>query len=231
MPFIELGRHRIEYSVSRGSSARYTYFRFRPDMKLEVILPRGRAVDVQAAIRSKERWILKHYRELVGNPRIFDAETIMYDGKPLSIVFERTEAREEILPVPETLEVIVRAGDRSRIPELARRLFIRETSRYVVRKLTELGSASSHKPKRVDVRQMRNWGYCTRDGRLSFSWQLIALPESLREYVVMHELAHLSEFNHSAAFKRRLGELCPDFRKRERALNRISPGSLADYLD
>jgi hypothetical protein len=200
-------------------------------MKLEIVLPRGRTVDLQSAIKSREGWILKHFERLAANPRILDDRAVMYEGNLLSIVFERTEEKEEFLPDPERKEVVVRASDRSRILELVRRWFVRETSRYVVRKLAELSAGLPIKYRRADVREMKNWGYCTRGGRLSFSWQLIALPEALRDYVIMHELAHLKEFNHSAAFKRRLAEFCPDYRARERALDKITPGSLAHYLD
>jgi predicted metal-dependent hydrolase len=231
LPFIEVRGHRIEYMVSRGRSARYTYLRFGSDMKLEVVVPKGRSVDVQAAIKNREGWIIKHFQRLSANHKIFEADTVMYEGSPFSIVFEKTLEKEELLLDTGERRVVVRASDRSRIPELMRRWFVRETSRYVVRKLAESTRGLSVKYRRADVRQMKNWGYCTRDGRLSFSWQLIALPENLREYVVMHELAHLKEFNHSAAFKRRLAELCPDYRARERSLDRIAPGSLTDYPD
>ena len=118
--------------------------------------------------------------------------------------------------------MIVRSSQRSRVRELVRRWFLKETSRYVVRKLGELSEGLGVKYRRADVRQIRNWGYCTRDGRLSFNWQLIALPERLREYVILHELAHLSEFNHSPAFKGRLAAFCPDYRQREKELDRIA---------
>ena len=231
LPFIDVGPHRIEYLVSKGTSTRYTYFRFRSDMKLEVVVPRGRSVDIQSALRSRMDWILRHYEELTVNTRIFDGRSLMFDGKRLPIVFERTEEREELIPDLAQERVFVRTSDRSRILELVRRWFVRETSRYVVRKLAELSANLPVKYRRADVRQMKNWGYCTRDGRLSFSWQLIALPESLREYVVMHELSHLKEFNHSTAFKKQLASMCPDYRSRERTLHRIIPGTLADYLD
>jgi predicted metal-dependent hydrolase len=199
-------------------------------MKLEVIIPRGRAVDIRSAIESREDWILKHFQQLTANPKILDQETVMYDGQRLSIVFERSEEKEELIPEVANGQVLVRTSERTRILELIRRWFVRETSRYVVRKLAELSVGLPLKYKRADVRQMKNWGYCTKDGRLSFSWQLIALPESLREYVIVHELAHLKEFNHSAAFKRYLAQLCPDYRTRERALDKITPGSLSEYL-
>ncbi len=200
-------------------------------MKLEVVVPRGRSVDIPSALRSRTEWILKRYRELRVNTRIFDGRTLMFDGQRLSIVFEMTEEKEELVPDLSGGEVLARTSDRSRILELVRRWFVRETSRYVVRKLAELSANLPTKYSRADVRQMKNWGYCTRDRRLSFSWQLIALPESLREYVVMHELSHLKEFNHSEAFKKQLASMCPDYRSRERALHKVIPGTLSDYLD
>jgi len=200
-------------------------------MKLEIVLPKGRPVDIPRAIKSRETWILKRFQQMTANSRILDDHAVMYEGSLLSIVFEKTEEKEEFLPDPAKGVVVIRASERSRILELVRRWFVRETSRYVVRKLAELSARLQIKYRRADVRQMKNWGYCTRDGRLSFSWQLIALSEPLREYVIMHELAHLREFNHSPAFKRRLAELCPDYKAREKALDKVIPGSLVHYLD
>lgn len=231
LPFVEIGGRRIEYFVTKGTSARYTYFRFGPDMRLQVVLPRGKSIDIHSAIRSRERWILRHFQQLDGNPKIFDRNTVMYEGRALSVVFEKSLEKEELLLDSLGDKIVIRASDTSRIPELIRRWFIRETSRYVVRKLGELSAGIPVRYKKADVRQMKNWGYCTRDGRLCFSWHLIALPERLRDYVIAHELAHLTEFNHSTAFKRRLAELCPDYRKRERALDRILPGSMTGYID
>jgi predicted metal-dependent hydrolase len=230
-PYIDIGRHRVEYSVVRGASKRYTYFRFKPDMKLEIVLPRGRNIDVESAVKSRESWILKRLEELGANSRIIGEDSVMYDGDRLAVIFLKSDEAEDIAPDTFNKTVTIRASDKSRMLELIRRWFVRETSRYVVKKLQSVSENEKIKYTRADVRQMRNWGYCTRNGRLSFSWQLIALPERLREYVIMHEVAHLKEFNHSAAFKKRLGELCKDFKERERALDRIIPGSLADYLD
>ena len=209
--------------VTSGTSRRYTYFRFRPDLTLEIVVPRGRITDLDSAIRDKRQWILEKYEELARRRRVLEDGRIMFDGKHLPIVFQEDATREELVLEESRGEVIVRARERSRVRELVRRWFLRETSRYVVRKIAELSRELPMKHHRVDVREIRNWGYCTKDGRLSFSWQLIALPERLREYVVLHELAHLSEFSHSRAFKRKLAALCPDYRRRERELDEIIP--------
>jgi predicted metal-dependent hydrolase len=81
----------------------------------------------------------------------------------------------------------------------------------------------------ADVREIKNWGYCTRGRRISISWQLISLPERLRDYVLKHELVHLSEFNHSTNFYRRLRSVCADYRQRERELDKIEAASLFSH--
>lgn len=229
MPALELDGRSIEYLVLRGRGRRYTYFRFRPDLTLEVTLPRDRFGDARAAIRQRREWILEKYEEMLKSRRILDDERVMFEGRLLDIVFEQAVDKEELVPDPERGTVVVRTSDRSRITELVRRWFLKESSRYVTGKLSELAPALPAAFKRADVREIRNWGYCTRTGRLSFSWQLAALPERLREYVVFHEVAHLDVFNHSPAFKRRLAQLCPDFRLREKELDRISPAELSYF--
>jgi predicted metal-dependent hydrolase len=227
LPALEIGGKRIEYQVLRGTSRRYTYFRFRQDLTLEVVLPRGRLGDASSAIHQRREWILKKYEEMQRTRRILDDSRVMFDGTLLDIVYEEALDKEEILPDLVRGKVVVRASERSRVRELVRRWFLRETSRYVMKKLADLAPILPAAYKRADVREIKNWGYCTRSGRLSFSWQLIALPERLREYVVLHELTHLEEFNHSPAFKKKLAKLCPDYRQREKELDYISPAELS----
>ncbi|MDG6953183.1 MAG: DUF45 domain-containing protein [Nitrososphaerota archaeon] len=222
MPHYILGPNPVEYSVVKGTSNRYTYFRFRPDLTLEVVLPRGRTVDVEKAIRDKAPWLRREYERMAMTKQILRPDAVMVGGEMLTAVFH-DRAGDLLVPDPSRGVVDVYTDDRRRFKELVRRWFLRETSAYVVRKVAELAPRVGAKPARVDVREMGKWGYCTRGGRLSFSWQLIALPERLREYVVLHELTHLLEFNHSTAFRRRLGALLPGFRDLEGELDLISP--------
>jgi hypothetical protein len=222
LPTLDLGTGRIKYSVVKGTSRRYTYFRFRRDLTLEVVLPRGRQIDIEKAIRERSTWLRREYRRLSSTKSVLTGDAVMFDGRYLKIGL--SEGLEDQL-TPEILkgEVVVHTSDTRRIRELVRRWFLKESSAYVVKKVAELAPRVGAKPSRVDVREIGKWGYCTRGGRLSFSWQLIALPEILREYIVLHELTHLLEFNHSPAFKKRLEAVCPDFRRRERELDLVAP--------
>jgi hypothetical protein len=223
MPSITVGAQRIEYTVLRGRGRRYTYFRFRPDATLEVVTPRVKSFDAETAIRNRQSWVLKRFGELSRSKRVLDDGAVMFDGRLLKLLFERTGGKEELRPDVSKGELLVMASDMSCTKELVRRWFLKESSAYVVRALPDLAKRLRVRYRRADVREIKNWGYCTHDGRLTFSWQLIALPERLREYVLCHELAHLSEHNHSSAFKRELGSVVPDYRQRESELDSVVP--------
>lgn len=223
MKAIKLQGRTVEYVVVSGTSRRYTYLRFRDDDVLEVVTPNPRSLNAEAAIREKQAWVLKHMDRISKSVRIFTPESVMFDGARLRIVFEKTRGSEGLDPNPAKGEVTIRAPDRSSVKELVRRWFLRESSRYVIERLPYLAQSLSVSYRRADVREIKNWGYCTRGGRLSFSWQLIALPARLREYVLCHELVHLMEHNHSRAFRRRLGSILPDYRQREKELDSTIP--------
>jgi len=222
LPTITLGNKKIEYTVVKGRGRRYTYLKFRDDAVLEVMLP-FKGFDAEAAIREQEKWVLKHFDQLSRSIRVLTDDSVMFEGRHLKIVFEQTSGREELISNQGKGEVVVAASGRGRIGELLRRWFLKESSAYVVKALPTFAKKLGVRYSRADVREIKNWGYCTRDGRLSFSWQLIALPERLREYVLCHELVHLLEHNHSASFRRRLGSILPDYKQREKELGSTIP--------
>ena len=76
---------------------------------------------------------------------------------------------------------------------------------------------------RVSVKnQKTRWWSCSRRGGLSFNYRLAFLPEEIRDYVVVHELCHLGQFNHSPAFWKLVAEVVPEY-KRIRAMLKSLP--------
>ena len=77
--------------------------------------------------------------------------------------------------------------------------------------------------KSVSIRnQKTRWGSCSRRGALHFNYRLVLLPPHLADYVIVHELCHLKEFNHSKKFWQEVERTLPDWRAARRELKKIS---------
>jgi predicted metal-dependent hydrolase len=70
-------------------------------------------------------------------------------------------------------------------------------------------------------RMRRRWGSCSRGGRVTLNVDLVKLPMHLIDYVIAHELCHLSEFNHGPKFYRLLEFAMPDWKQREKLLKQF----------
>jgi len=72
---------------------------------------------------------------------------------------------------------------------------------------------------RVSIRNQRSrWGSCSRSGHISLNFRLLLMPADVREYILIHELMHLRQANHSIRFWRLVEAACPRFREAERWL-------------
>ncbi|MCI8863032.1 MAG: M48 family metallopeptidase [Lachnospiraceae bacterium] len=95
--------------------------------------------------------------------------------------------------------------------EQARRVLTEKTAYYAKRMGVTYG--------RISIRgQKTRWGSCSAKGNLNYNWKLMLCPEEVQDYVVVHELAHRREMNHSKAFYRIVEEILPDYRERMRWL-------------
>lgn len=74
---------------------------------------------------------------------------------------------------------------------------------------------------RINIKnQKTRWGSCSKKGNLNFNYQVLFLSEKLQNYIIVHELCHLKEFNHSKEFWRLVKIAVPDYIKARRELKR-----------
>jgi hypothetical protein len=77
--------------------------------------------------------------------------------------------------------------------------------------------------KKITIRaQKTRWGSCSKNGNLSFNYKIAALPAYLAEYIVVHEICHFGEMNHSRAFWALVARHVPDHASARRALRNIA---------
>lgn len=71
------------------------------------------------------------------------------------------------------------------------------------------------KPKNVKISKAeKRWGSCSSRGNLNFAWRLVMAPFEIIDYVIVHELVHLEEMNHSEYFWKRMASIMPDYERR-----------------
>jgi predicted metal-dependent hydrolase len=99
--------------------------------------------------------------------------------------------------------------------------FARRAKIELPARMWELAAETGADVKHVTVRNQRSrWGSCSAGGTISLNWRLVQAPDSVRDYIIYHELMHLREMNHSDRFWSRVAEVCPWWRDAEKWLKR-----------
>lgn len=123
------------------------------------------------------------------------------------IVKHLSTTAENAVPAPPPLP----DSERRRYMELARDIFTRKTAYYA--------SVMDVTYGRISIREQKTrWGSCSSKGNLNFNWRLLFAPEEVLDYIVVHELAHRREMNHSPAFYRIVESVLPNYKKEQRWL-------------
>ena len=84
----------------------------------------------------------------------------------------------------------------------------------IIRRLEQFNLHYHFVWSRVSIKNQRSrWGSCSESGNLNFNYKIIFLPSHLQDYIVVHELCHLKELNHTKRFWDLVGETIPDYAK------------------
>ena len=91
-------------------------------------------------------------------------------------------------------------------------------------RLQELADQHGLRVTRVSIRNQRTrWGSCGRDGHVCLNWRLAAMPDWVRDYVIIHELMHLKRMDHSAAYWKLVSAVYPRYREARQWLRAHGP--------
>lgn len=217
--WLQAGEHRVRVCLVRNRRARRYILRLQADGSARVTVPRGGS-DTEAlrfAARQAawlERQLARRAAEPARTARWQIGTQILFRGQLV-----RLEPAEEHGPGWIRVEgELVQAPEpdlRPAVEWYLRNLAARELEDRVF----ELAALHGVHVARVTVRnQQSRWGSCSRRGTISLNWRLIQTPAFVRDYIVLHELAHLKEMNHSRRFWAEVARMCPDYELAERWL-------------
>jgi hypothetical protein len=99
-------------------------------------------------------------------------------------------------------------------PRRTKYLATKEAARaHITARLTHFNTFYDFSWHRVSIKNTRRrWGSCSKLGNLNFCYRVALLPAELADYVVVHELCHLAQFNHSKAFWALVGKTVPEYK-------------------
>jgi predicted metal-dependent hydrolase len=222
--WLEVGGKRVPLLLVRHSRARRYLLRLCPDGTARVTVPRGGSVTEARRFADRHRdWLAEQLKRLPRDPPLrqewrlgaevwFHGELVRLEAEPNggnviglgSLKLTGIDSASDLRPVVE-------------------RHLRRVAERELPARVIELAVLHQLCVRRVTVRDQRTrWGSCSRRGTISLNWRLIQTPPFVCDYILLHELMHLREMNHSPRFWRQVERVCPDFSQAEQWLKQHS---------
>jgi predicted metal-dependent hydrolase len=226
---IDYGTTQIEYDVC-FSRRKTLAIQVYPDQRVSVRAPHGSALDTIATIVGKRAgWIVKQQQRFASYapPTVLPREYVsgesyrylgrqyrlkVLDGTPEQVTLGRTD-----------LFVTVRNKEPQRVQRVLEQWYRTEAHRIFAERLQACFGRVDYLGvpyPTLSIRRMKTrWGSCGRNGRILLNLRLIQAPIESIDYVVVHELCHLKEHNHSKRYYALLDTAMPDWRERRQRLN------------
>jgi predicted metal-dependent hydrolase len=229
------------FKLYRVPRRKHVHLMVNHDGVLEVRAPWRFSVDqARMAIHEHGRWVLGALDECRSQLRmrpllVSGAELPLLDERlrlkvesdaQLSLFGDATQGvgqRASVLRLGRVVKVRVRSLERSSVRPLLEAWYRSESKSLLPLRLSRWAEKLEVGYSRVTIRAQRaRWGSCSSTGAINLNWRLVMLPGKLCDYVLVHELCHLREMNHSPAFWREVERAVPDYRKRREQLGEVA---------
>lgn len=228
---IQLADKLISYTLKRSSRRRSIGLQIN-DQGLTVSMPlRASEKWLHSVLQEKARWVVDKLDSWQSKQAPLqkweDGETILFRGETFIL-----RVMPGLLKTPPQLtdcDLIIHVVDVSNQAAIKKKItqwYRREAERVFDECVMHFAALMNVSPREIKLSSARTqWGSCTSQGVVRLNWQLVTMPLHLIDYVVVHELAHLQEMNHSAAFWSVVESVCPDYAKMRGELRKWSPST------
>ncbi|MDB6054227.1 MAG: metal-dependent hydrolase [Verrucomicrobiales bacterium] len=213
---LRVGDREIPLLLVRNPRARRYFLRLSPDGTARVTIPRGGTVGFgKEFAKANQGWLEKQLAKPPPACRQWKlGDTLLFRGESVQIRLEETEnTKPRLLVGPEKILINDSSAD---LRPAIQRHFWKLAARELEPRVWELAALHELTVRRVTVRNQKSrWGSCSRRGTVSLNWRLIQTPPSVSDYIILHELMHLRQMNHSARFWMEVSRVCPNYEAAE----------------
>lgn len=186
------------------------------DNSIEVTAPLKTTIsEIERFVRSKSAWIDRHIKQNSDRQahlrEVLSYEKILINGNAVPFhVGEKNLLNYDFVSVKSLACV--------------KKLFIENLGNHFLDNFYSIKSTYGFTCGRVTFRDYKSrWGSCFRGGDIVFNYRLLMLPRDVQEYVIVHELCHTKEMNHSQKFYAEVARILPDYKLLQRKLKDFSP--------
>lgn len=210
---INVGGRSFPVQIARHRRARRYILRVTAAGVVRVTVPRGASIAGGLAFASGQAaWIEAEWARRHARAEWAKGTEVWYRGVRHAIACEAgtIACGASVLPAP-VAPALLRAAFQTH--------WRAEAAAELPARCVALGLPHGLRPVKVHVRnQQSRWGSCSSRGHIALNWRLIQMPPDVADYVMLHELVHLEQPDHSTRFWRRVAEVCPGWRTAERWL-------------
>ncbi len=221
----------FDFSVEYRKRKTYE-IRIDPPNVVKVVAPIGAKEDmILKVVESKSKWIIKklsYFREIgyVNNKKKYiNGEVFMYLGKdyPLHIVLNELAKKTTVELYEDKLCITTDAKSEDIIKTALEGWYRHKTLENVIEKVEYFQRYFSVQPKCIKVKeQKKRWGSCGTNRHLLFNWRCSMAPSYVLDYIVVHEMCHLVQMNHSQDFWKLVETIMPNYKDSKEWLKRNS---------
>jgi len=214
---IDLSNRSVSYTLKYSLKAKYLRLQIKNKGELEVVLPRGYNLsDAVNFIKKKSEWINKHLKknEIYDNRYLFLGDEIKIEQN-----YDLFIKRHKLSFLKNVLSFTSPAGATETKEELYENWLKKTAKKSLVERVHNIAEKYHFQVGRISIRsQKTRWGSCSSKGNLSFNYNLLRFGKEIVDYVIIHELCHIKEMNHSEKFWKLVEKFCPDYRRYRKEL-------------
>lgn len=236
---IILGNRSVQYALRRSARVRSVRLSISAEHGLVVTIPLLFPLEeLERVFSKKQNWILKNLDHVARQKtstmirQFNDGDEIEFLGEKYPIHITRYSGssvtcalREKVLSI-KVSEHVAEEKLKRYVKAIIEKWMLHQAKHYIPNRVAEINERTGYTYKRIAIKNQKSrWGSCSRQGNLNFNFRLMMAPVAVIDYVIIHELTHLRELNHSKKFWTMVEKYCPDFHLHKKWLKRCG-GSL-----